>query len=233
VEAVTDVAPENKPMTVSDSTQPTEQATRAVVAQNAVEAPESSSNSTDSLQRGNSAAQRANDLLMQAIKAADEAKAQMLIAQKELQRDMRASLNLEKIAASESKRNRQKTSEAPAAGNELESTLAANTLRFAWMKSTLDEDSNKKIARVVAELKKNPEIDIQITGHTDNNGTEDLNKWLGLIRARRVRQQLIAQGIEPKRISVHSSGSASPIAENDTAEGRWKNRRVEFSVSAK
>jgi OOP family OmpA-OmpF porin len=188
---------------------------------------------------GNNAAQKASDLLTQAIKAADEAKAQMMIAQKELRGEMKASLNLKRAQAVSEKKT-QITSNMPkqakaAEGTDaaIEAELARNAVHFNWMKSTLDDDSQVKLAKIARTMEKNPNLDIQIVGHTDNNGKPELNKWLGLIRARRVREQLVAQGISPKRLSVSSEGANSPVDTNDTPLGRWKNRRVEFALSAK
>jgi outer membrane protein OmpA-like peptidoglycan-associated protein len=186
------------------------------------------------------AAQRASDLLTQAIKAADEAKAQMLIAQKELRSEAKASLNLKRAQQASTKNEPQIKSTTPKQASapqgkdqELEAELARNPVHFNWMKSTLDDESQARLAKIARAIEKNPNADIQITGHTDNNGKPELNKWLGLIRARRVREQLIAQGINPKRLSVASEGASNPVASNDTALGRWKNRRVEFALSAK
>ena len=188
---------------------------------------------------GNNAAQRASDLLTQAIKAADEAKAQMVIAQKELRGDLKASLNLKRAQSDADKKAQTKSNtpkQAKAAEGidaAVEAELARNAVHFNWMKSTLDDESQVKLAKVARAMEKNPNLDVQIVGHTDNNGKPELNKWLGLIRARRVREQLVAQGISAKRLSVSSEGANSPVDTNDTPLGRWKNRRVEFALSAK
>ncbi len=71
---------------------------------------------------------------------------------------------------------------------------------------------------------------IQITGHTDNVGSEEKNLELSEERARSVRDWFIAKGIDSARIAYVGKGSLKPIADNKTAEGRSKNRRVEIKV---
>lgn len=198
---------------------------------------------------------RANELLAQALKMADEAKAQIRIAQKQFDQEVRARPNLSILpgsAAARKKVSAQKSADpvtipadkaeqpapkraiAPNAPlTEIERIFAESVIRFDWTRSILNDDAQGKIDTIAKTLKVNPDISVRIIGHTDGNGTEELNNWLGLIRARRVRQQLIAKGINPKRISVSSQGSKEPIESNDTPLGRWKNRRVEFAVSEK
>jgi len=79
-----------------------------------------------------------------------------------------------------------------------------------------------------ATLKDNPEIVVQISGHTDNTGSRGLNMRLSKARADAVKDYLVARGIEPSRISTAGYGPDRPIASNKTAEGRAKNRRIEF-----
>jgi len=96
------------------------------------------------------------------------------------------------------------------------------------------EINNKSIDNYLNELvykvKKNPDIKIQITGHTDNTGSQKRNYRLGLLRAKRIQQKLTAKGIPNNRIAVKSEGENKPIADNKTAEGRQKNRRVEIEI---
>jgi len=77
-------------------------------------------------------------------------------------------------------------------------------------------------------LKKNPEVRIEIQGHTDNVGSAVYNMKLSESRAKAVVEYLIKKGIDPRRISAKGYGLTQPIAGNDTEEGRAKNRRVEF-----
>ena len=84
---------------------------------------------------------------------------------------------------------------------------------------------------VAAVLAGNPGLRIRLDGHTDDTGTADYNFQLARRRAGAVRDYLIAAGgIEEARIEQRSFGPTRPIAPNDTAEGRQRNRRVEISV---
>jgi len=72
---------------------------------------------------------------------------------------------------------------------------------------------------------------ITITGHTDNVGSEDYNMKLSLRRAEAVRDYLVGLGIDPGKLEVKGEGMTNPMADNSTAEGRAKNRRVEVDIT--
>ena len=80
-------------------------------------------------------------------------------------------------------------------------------------------------------MKANSSFNLTIDGYTDNTGDADHNKELSYKRAEAAKARLIEDGISASRITTHGYGIANPIATNDTAEGRAKNRRVEFSIS--
>lgn len=71
-------------------------------------------------------------------------------------------------------------------------------------------------------------MNVQITGHTDSQGSDAINNPLSKDRADAVRDYLVAQGVPATRISTVGRGEHQPIADNTTAEGRAKNRRVEI-----
>ena len=71
---------------------------------------------------------------------------------------------------------------------------------------------------------------VYLTGHTDGFGPDDANYNLGLSRANKVKEILIAKGVPAKNIIVKSAGEKSPIASNNTSAGRAKNRRVELKI---
>ncbi|HSB91705.1 MAG TPA: OmpA family protein, partial [Flavitalea sp.] len=75
------------------------------------------------------------------------------------------------------------------------------------------------------------QLNIQIEGYTDNTGKERSNIYISQKRANVVKNYLVSKGISASRISATGYGSKSPIADNATAEGRSRNRRVEFKVS--
>jgi outer membrane protein OmpA-like peptidoglycan-associated protein len=77
-------------------------------------------------------------------------------------------------------------------------------------------------------LKDNPEVEVQIEGHTDNVGKRQSNMKLSLERANAVKAWLVAKGINTSRLTTKAFGPDKPIADNKTVEGRQKNRRIEF-----
>lgn len=79
-------------------------------------------------------------------------------------------------------------------------------------------------------VKENPELRIEISGHTDNTGTDAINEKLSQARADAVKNYLMAADVASNRIQSKGYGSLKPIATNETEEGRQTNRRVEFSI---
>ena len=67
-------------------------------------------------------------------------------------------------------------------------------------------------------------------GHTDSIGTEEYNQKLSVRRSEAVKAYLVSKGIEKNRVYTEGKGEKQPIADNKTAEGRAKNRRVEIEV---
>lgn len=96
--------------------------------------------------------------------------------------------------------------------------------------ATFAADAPVGIARVAAWLAAEPAPDIRITGHTDATGSPEANLSLSLRRAEAVRDALIGRGIAASRIVVSGEGAAAPVASNDDAAGRARNRRVEVRL---
>jgi outer membrane protein OmpA-like peptidoglycan-associated protein len=99
---------------------------------------------------------------------------------------------------------------------------------FETGSARLNPISEAKLTEAYNTLKDNPEITVEIRGYTDNVGSRALNKKLSLERAKEVRWWLIKKGIENARLVAKGFGPDNYIASNKTAEGRQKNRRVEF-----
>ncbi len=78
-------------------------------------------------------------------------------------------------------------------------------------------------------FKKNPDMKVTLKGHTDSRGSDNYNMDLSLRRAQSVKAYLVNQGIDPSRLTCKAYGESSPIATNDTDQGRALNRRVELS----
>jgi outer membrane protein OmpA-like peptidoglycan-associated protein len=102
---------------------------------------------------------------------------------------------------------------------------------FETAKAKIRKDSYDILNEVATVLKDNPQIKLmRVEGHTDNRGSEDYNQDLSQRRAESVRRYLIGQGVSDNRLAAVGYGEAEPIADNETEEGRRKNRRVEFTI---
>lgn len=101
-------------------------------------------------------------------------------------------------------------------------------IRFASGKAELTASSTPVLQEIAVAMKANPEIKVEIQGHTDSRGSLTLNERLSQQRADAVRTYLIDQGIASDRLSAKGYGPHKPIASNDSAEGRTQNRRVEL-----
>lgn len=84
---------------------------------------------------------------------------------------------------------------------------------------------------VVKVMQENPEYNLDIHGHTDNTGKADKNLQLSKDRAASVREYLTSKGVSNNRLRSEGFGQDQPVADNKTAAGRAKNRRVEFKVT--
>ncbi len=92
-------------------------------------------------------------------------------------------------------------------------------------------DNEKFVAEALAYLKANASKSLQITGHTDADGDEAANLKLSEKRAEQVKNKFIARGFNANQLKTDAKGEASPIATNDTPEGKKANRRVEIVVN--
>lgn len=112
----------------------------------------------------------------------------------------------------------------------LEEDLFLHVVHFEVSKDLLTQEDRTFLNRVAESMKKLPKVRIQIQGHTDNTGSDKINIPLGENRAKVVRDYLVAQGIDSKRLEIKGFSSTKPIDTNDTPEGRAKNRRADMVV---
>jgi outer membrane protein OmpA-like peptidoglycan-associated protein len=103
-------------------------------------------------------------------------------------------------------------------------------LAFVPSRDTLAVSSQPLIDRIVAMMKAHPDLAVRVEGHTDNAGDPDENMRLSAERAIAVQDRIIDGGVEAKRLDAVGVGGLQPIADNATAEGREKNRRIELVV---
>jgi len=111
------------------------------------------------------------------------------------------------------------------------SSFVLNNLYYNTNSADLKSESFIVLESFVEYLKENPEITIEIQGHTDNVGSASSNEALSANRAYTVKAFLEEKGIEGKRITAKGYGPNKPIAENNTEEGKAKNRRTEFLIT--
>jgi OmpA-OmpF porin, OOP family len=116
---------------------------------------------------------------------------------------------------------------------EVGAVVKLNNIFFDTGKATLRDESAPELDRIVSEMNNKPKLVIELGGHTDNVGSNELNQKLSQDRADSVREYLIGKGIEPDRIQSKGFGETKPVAPNDTDEGRQQNRRVEFTILKK
>lgn len=116
---------------------------------------------------------------------------------------------------------------------EVGAKVILQNIYFETGKATLKPESYASLDNVVKLLESNETIRIEISGHTDNVGSLSTNKRLSTARAKAVVDYLIKNGISADRLEYKGYAFSLPIAPNSTAEGRAKNRRVEFKVLSK
>lgn len=87
------------------------------------------------------------------------------------------------------------------------------------------------LGHFATSLNQNPVTTVTIIGHTDSTGSDAVNDPLSVQRANAARDYLLSQGVAPNRIATDGRGSREPVADNATAQGRDKNRRVEIYVA--
>ena len=108
-------------------------------------------------------------------------------------------------------------------------TYAADAF-FDFDKSVLKSEGKAKLDDLVSKIKDiNLEVIIAV-GHTDSVGSDGYNQKLSIRRSEAVKAYLVAKGIEKNRVYTEGKGEKQPVADNKTAEGRAKNRRVEIEV---
>jgi OmpA-OmpF porin, OOP family len=107
---------------------------------------------------------------------------------------------------------------------------AAASIFFATGSSKLLAKSNTALNNIVTILQTNPAYKVDINGYTDNQGNADKNRALSEARANAVQDYLVKKGIDAGRLSAAGFGDENPVADNKTAAGRAKNRRVEMKV---
>jgi OOP family OmpA-OmpF porin len=122
-----------------------------------------------------------------------------------------------------------------AATDQMKSTLASNChvallgVLFDFNKSTLQPASDGILMQVSTLMKANPSLNVEIQGHTDNVGADAYNQTLSEARARSVMTWLTQHAVAAARLTAKGYGKTQPVADNNSDEGRMRNRRVEIA----
>jgi len=115
--------------------------------------------------------------------------------------------------------------------NLLDDTLAKRIIEFDSGKATLTPSGQTILDEMAAALQKVKGKKVEVIGHTDNIGLRDSNLALSQARAEAVRTYLSGKGVSQEMVMVSGQGPDRPVADNSTAEGRARNRRIEFRVA--
>jgi outer membrane protein OmpA-like peptidoglycan-associated protein len=113
---------------------------------------------------------------------------------------------------------------------EVGTVVNLKSILFSAGTTLLLEESYPELNTVVDFMKRNPKVEIQLEGHTDNRGDAKKNLVLSQKRVEKIKSYLVANGISARRVKGKGFGDARPIATNDTEEARKLNRRVEFLI---
>ncbi len=109
-------------------------------------------------------------------------------------------------------------------------SITLNNIFFDFDKASLKQESFAELNRLAKFMKENPDMDVEIAGHTDNVGTEKYNQKLSERRAKAVVDYLVKQGVDKKKVAAMGYGEAEPLNDNSNAGLRQANRRVEFKL---
>jgi OmpA-OmpF porin, OOP family len=111
--------------------------------------------------------------------------------------------------------------------------VALPNIEFAYEKADLTPAGRETLGQVVRFMNDQPELQLDVWGHTDAKGAELYNLRLSQKRAAAVMQFLVEQGIAQTRLKSAGFGETRPLADNETDEGRERNRRVELNIRAR
>lgn len=115
--------------------------------------------------------------------------------------------------------------------NALVKALNLQIINFASGSSDIPADNKAILDQAVTLLNKVTNVKLNVGGHTDSTGNAAANKALSQRRAQAVVDYLTSKGVDGSKLVAQGHGSDQPVAENTTEEGRFKNRRIEFSVA--
>ncbi len=108
--------------------------------------------------------------------------------------------------------------------------LSLQVVNFELDKAFIPDANKRFLDRAVDIITNVPNMALMIIGHTDSQASDAYNLELSRARAESMREYLIAQGVDANKLKVKGMGESEPIADNETEQGRFRNRRIEFVV---
>ena len=115
-------------------------------------------------------------------------------------------------------------------GCEIKDVIVLAGVNFESNSDRLLPGAEQVLAEAAATLRKHPDLEVEVAGHTDSNGAAAANKSLSERRAQTVRDYLIRAGADPTKLTAKGYGETRPVADNTSARGRTTNRRVELNL---
>jgi OmpA-OmpF porin, OOP family len=113
----------------------------------------------------------------------------------------------------------------------IEQSVIVRAVDFEFNSTRLTAPAQQTLDQVANALQTQPELQVEIQGHSDSIGSDAYNLDLSKRRAESVKSYLVSKGLVASSLTAQGFGKTKPIASNSTAEGRAENRRVEFEVT--
>jgi len=165
------------------------------------------------------------------LEEARKAKEAMLAKEKALAEAEALKLEQVKQAQSEAERKAQEHAELAAdAKAKIGTLLKIENIEFEVAKGSLTPKGASTVSKLANILKGYPDINVEIAGHTDSDGSAQFNAKLSQSRVDMVKSKLVTKGIEAKRLTAKGYGESKPLVPNTSDENKQKNRRVEINI---
>jgi outer membrane protein OmpA-like peptidoglycan-associated protein len=116
------------------------------------------------------------------------------------------------------------------ADNQLKLSIP-NDISFDTGRADIKANLRPILDQFAQGLSQQPSMEVRIVGHTDNTGSDAINNPLSVNRAQSARDYLVARGVSSARIAIDGRGSREPIADNGSADGRARNRRIDIFLA--
>ena len=182
------------------------------------------------VQEAQAAAQQAQQAAQQSQADAEKARMQAQSAQAELEKT-RQELAQREDEAKQMRLQAALTKVATTSRNDRGIVVTLPGIFFDTGKTALKAGAKSTLRKIADQLKNNPDVRINVEGHTDDTGAEQKNMQLSERRAEAVRDYLVSAGVASDIIMAVGKGEAEPVATNKTAAGRQQNRRVELVIT--